>query len=128
MVEAVTTYTVTAKRSGAGGALQCVEVPGAISQVRRLSQADDIKEAIAFVAQVPESDIQLALVPELPEGVQLHLDRARVLRDQAASARREAATESRLAAHQLADAGMTMREIGTLLGVSHQRAGQLLSV
>ena len=58
----VTTYTVTAERSGRWWALQCVEVPGAISQVTRLDQADVIKEAIAWVADVHEDSIEINLV------------------------------------------------------------------
>lgn len=57
-------YTVTAQRSGRWWALQCVEVPEALSQVARLDQADQIREAIAWVADVPidsvEIDVRLA--------------------------------------------------------------------
>jgi predicted RNase H-like HicB family nuclease len=56
----MTRYTVTAERSGQWWALQCVEVPGAVSQVRRLDQAEDMmREAIAWVAGVPEDSIEI---------------------------------------------------------------------
>ena len=40
-------YTVTAEKSGQWWSLQCVEVPGAISQVKDLAEAHIITEAIA---------------------------------------------------------------------------------
>jgi len=44
------TYTATGTESEGWWTLQCVEVPGAISQVRELHQAESmIREAIAFV-------------------------------------------------------------------------------
>lgn len=55
-------YTVTAERSGQWWVLQAVEAPGAISQVARLDQADQIKEAIAFVTRESEEDIEIHLV------------------------------------------------------------------
>ena len=43
-------------------------------------------------------------------------------------ARAEAVRSYRSAAQELRDEGLTVREIGTLLGVSYQRAHQLLAV
>jgi hypothetical protein len=123
---AVTRYTVTAERSGRWWSLQCVEVPGALSQVSRLDQADQIQEAIAFVAGVPADSVEIDLRVELPESVQAHLAAAAHLRQEADSARSEAAAEVRRAARELADGGFSLRDIGTMLEVSHQRAHQLV--
>lgn len=49
-----------------------------------------------------------------------------MLRGQAADAQSEAARELRAAAQQLADQKLPLRDIGRLLGVSHQRAHQLV--
>ena len=38
----------------------------------------------------------------------------------------DAAEEARLAARELSNAGITLRDIGELMGVSFQRAGQLV--
>ncbi len=124
---AVTRYTVTAQRSGRWWSLQCVEVPGALSQVARLDQADQIREAIAFVAGVAEESVQIRLVPMLPESVDAHLQAAERLRHDADQARAAAAGEVRRAAGELAQAGLTVRDIGTVLDVSYQRAHQLVS-
>lgn len=62
----MTRYTVTAEKTGPWWSLQCVEVPGAISQVKRLADAHTITEAIAYVGSVNEDDIVLTIQPVLP--------------------------------------------------------------
>jgi hypothetical protein len=120
-------YTVTAERSGRWWALQCVEVPGALSQVARLDQADQIRESIAFVAGVPENDVEIDLKVSVPAAAQSHIDAAEHLRRDAQHANARAAAESRAAALTLhRDAGLTLRDVGHILGVSYQRAHQLL--
>jgi len=57
----VTSYTVSAEWSNGWWVLQAVEAPGAISQVRDLEQADQIREAIAFVTGEPTGDIDIVL-------------------------------------------------------------------
>lgn len=44
--------------------LQAVEAPGALSEVENLEDADQIKEAIAFVTGEPESEIDIKVVVE----------------------------------------------------------------
>lgn len=123
---AMTRYAVTAERSGRWWSLQCVEFPGAISQVARLDQAEQIREAIGFVAGVPSESVEVDLRVEVPESVQSHLTAAVRFRSQADAARRESAAEVRLAARELAAQGFSLRDIGTMLDVSHQRAHQLV--
>lgn len=62
----MTRYTVTAEKFGQWWSLQCVEVPGAISQVKHLADAGTITEAIASVGEVNEADIVLTIQPVLP--------------------------------------------------------------
>jgi hypothetical protein len=119
-------YTVTAERSGKWWVLQATDVPGAISQVARLDQADVIKEAIAFVAGVAESDVEITLRPVVSAAVSHHLARSVELRSAATEANAQSAVEARLAARELSNAGITLRDIGELMGVSFQRAGQLV--
>ena len=120
--------TVDARRDGRWWVLQCREVPGAISQVARLDQAaDTIREAIAWVAQVPEEDVEITVVPSLPASAGEHVRAAQRLREEAAEANRQSAMESRAAALDLAGAGLGVRDVGQVLGVSFQRAQQLLT-
>jgi hypothetical protein len=60
MVE-VTHYTVMAERDGNWWSLQAKELPGAISQVRKIEDAVDIKEAIAFLTGETESQITISV-------------------------------------------------------------------
>lgn len=127
MVE-VSHYTVTAERSGRWWSLQAVEAPGALSQVARLDQADQIVEAIAFVTGESAGDITIEVRPvNLPESWQGHFERAMVLRRDAMEYNTLAADEYRSAARDLAAAGLSVRDIGTMMGVSPQRAHQLIS-
>ena len=60
MVE-VTHYTVMAERDGNWWSLQAKELPGAISQVRKIEDAVVIKEAIAFLTGETESQITISV-------------------------------------------------------------------
>jgi len=124
----MTEYTVTAERSGKWWALQAVEAPGALSQVSRLDQAGDIIEAIAFITGEPEDSVSIRVTPVMPEHVQDALREAEELREASRIAQHDAAEKSRRAARALRDElHLTVREVGTMLGVSYQRAHQLLS-
>lgn len=70
-----------------------------------------------------ELDIEVVI----PRAAQQHLERARELREASARARVEAARETAAAALVLHESGLTVREIGPLLHVSHQRAQQLVA-
>ncbi|MDR2619610.1 MAG: hypothetical protein LBC29_00525 [Propionibacteriaceae bacterium] len=125
----MTTVHVTAERFDKWWVLQCVEYPGAISQVRRLEQAaDEIREAIAWVAELPEDDLDIEVVPLVPDEFTQALERIQSLRKRADAARAEAAVANRAVATGLARAGYSARDIGTLMGVSFQRAAQLAAV
>ncbi|MFF1633986.1 hypothetical protein [Leifsonia sp. NPDC058248] len=120
-------YTVTAERSGKWWVLQAQEAPGAISQVSRLDQADVIKEAIAFVTGEPEDSIEITVVPQLDSELERRRRQVNAYRLMASEANAMAAYESRVVARGLAEKGLTVRDVGTILGVSPQRAHQLIT-
>ena len=114
MVEEVSdrpVYTVTAEL-GEGRhrwVLQCEEIPGAISEVTRLDQAEDsIREAIAWVAEIDEDSFDVRVLPDLPSLVERRISAARDARQQEAQARRRAATEWRAAVSELGELGLPM--------------------
>lgn len=119
-------FVVTAERGvGDWWVLTCDEI-GAVSQTRRLSRAaDEMREAIGHLADLPVGSFEIDVQPILPPEFRAHLDRAHALREAAARAQRDAAHESRRAAATLQAAGLSLRDIGHLMNVSHQRAAQL---
>ena len=100
---------------------------GAVSRVRRLDQVEDeMREAIAHLAGLPESEVEVDVRATLPEDCVEHVGQARRLRAEAEAASRRAAEESRLAARSLRNRGLTFRDVGSIMGVSQRRAAQLL--
>lgn len=121
------TYTVTAERVGKWWALECAEVPGALSQVSRLDQVEAaMREAISFVADVDPATITVRLSTPAYEVVKHHLDEAVALRDEAARAQQDAKKHLKEAAIELHGADLSVRDIGFVMGVSYQRAHQIL--
>lgn len=122
-------YTATAQRVGGGWwMVQCDQHPGALSQVRRLDKApDEHREAIAFVTGEPAEQVHVTVVPRLEPAVEAELAAVRQLADAAARTASQAADQRAALARRLHDDGLTVRDIGQILGVSYQRAGQLVS-
>lgn len=121
-------FTSTATREGSHWLVQCHQHPAVHSTVRLLSQAvEQQRLAIATFLGVPEAWITVDVKPVVPAVVEEHLARARKFRQEAAWANHAAAQESRAAARALTDAQLSLRDIGTILGVSFQRAHQLVN-
>ncbi len=123
----MTTYRVTAEHTPRGWWVLEAKDIGAVSQVRRLDRAaEEMREAIAYLTGVQEGDVDIDVVPILPDAVQEAMERSAQLRAEAHRANHDAAEESRRAAKALAAEKYTMRDIGAVMGVSHQRAQQLV--
>ncbi len=124
----MTDYTATARREGRWWIVQCDQHPGALSQVARLEQAEQVhREAIAFVADVPAESVCVTVQPQVDPQISEELDEAQQLRSQAAEADRRATELKTHAAQRLKDQGLTVRDIGALLGVNYQYAAKLSS-
>lgn len=128
MVATKTNYTATARRGSRRWVVQCDQFPGALTEVTRLDQAPEFMvEAIAFVSQVPQDSVQVTVTPAIPEDIAAELARVEDLRSQARAADREAAALHADAARRLQAQGLSVRDIGSVLGLSHQRAQQLIT-
>lgn len=119
-------YTATAERDGS---VWLIHVPA----VERDTQARSLREApamavdlVAVMHGVDPETVEIDLDVWLPDSVRGHLAQAERLRQDAAEANRRAAAESRQAARELRESGLTVRDIGKALGVSYQRAHQLV--
>ncbi|MEV8212174.1 hypothetical protein [Leifsonia sp. NPDC077715] len=123
----MTMYTSHAERAGSWWVAQCDEVPGAISQVKRLNEVEAAqREAIAWVSGVPESSVDVHVVASITPEVDREIDELRHLRAALEDQEARAMGMSREIARSLKAQGYTVREIGVVLGVSHQRAQQLI--
>jgi predicted RNase H-like HicB family nuclease len=121
------TFEAVVRRSGGWWAIEVPQLPGVFTQARRIDGAAAMaRQAIALFLNVPATDIEVRVQPELPMELRESVDAARTQRDRADRAQREASSTLRASARQLAGEGLTTRDIGVLLGVTHQRIAQLL--
>ena len=121
-----TTYQATARRSGTWWAVEVPQVPGAHTQGRNLKEAEQMaREAVALLLDVEEDQVLIDLHPELPQAtadILADFQARRVAREDAESAER---TAQETAARALKEAGLSVRDAGAVLGISHQRIAQL---
>lgn len=120
-------YTVRARRVGKWWALDVDGVSGARSQVRRIDQAEGMaRDAISGVLDLPPDSFEVMVAPVVPAAIRALVDEATRARFQAVQAQDAAAHLTRRAAERLVEEGLTVRDAGVLLGVSHQRIAQLV--
>ncbi len=103
------------------------EVPGAVTQSRRLDHvARDLAEVLSLLTGEAPGAYELAVETHLPGSVDVDTERARALRREADNAVAMAQEATGQAASRLHETTrLTYRDIGALLGISHQRAQQL---
>jgi predicted RNase H-like HicB family nuclease len=123
----VKTYRATVERDERWWLVKSPDVPGALAQVKRIEHASEaIRDVISLILDVPVGEVEVAVELELGD-VALDVREATELRQQAEELQAHASRRMREAASTLAGLGMTIRDIGTLLGVTHQRVAQLLA-
>jgi hypothetical protein len=126
MVEVMRTYRVNVERDGRFWLLRVPEV--GVTQARHLREVDAMaSDLIALMTEQEPSSFALDVHVVMPAPAKRHLERATRLRNKAKDSQAQAADELRAAARALAKSGMALRDIGQLLGVSYQRAHQLVS-
>lgn len=120
-------YHAVATRDGKYWVVHIPEL-GHYTQARNIPEVDVMaRDLIALVLGVPPDSFQVEREIDLPDNVRHHLELADKYAGEAAWFQSEAATERRFAAREMKAAGMTVRDIGAALGISHQRAQQLIS-
>lgn len=127
VVAQVKQYTAVAER---GEKYWVVTVPelDRVTQARRLADVEPMaRDLISLMEDVPADSFKVKRVVRVPLRAEEHIKKARQLRAEELSIRANAARESRLAAQALAAQHMSLKEIGEVLDVSYQRAGQLVN-
>ena len=122
-------HRVEAVRSGNWWAITVPGLDGVFSQARRLDQVEArAREAVAMMLDIDEAavgDLAVSVTP--PDTVADLLRQLDVSEAAAATATVQAATLRRQVAQELLDEGFPMRDVGQLIGVSHQRVSQILA-
>jgi len=125
----VITYRVTATREGDWWSLVAKEVQGreVASQARRLDQADTaIREAIALVLDVDGDGFDVDIAPDLTHiAVSDETLEALELRQALAELSDQAHRRTPAAVAELRNAGLTVRDVAQLLGVTPSRVSQI---
>lgn len=121
--------TAICERSGDWWAVSVLEVAGVFTQARRLDQVPAmVADAVSLMTSTPAGEVHVAIDARISgsladkelEVADMLEQHSRVLQDQAAAARRAAMSDYK-------DAGLSVRDIGELAGVSYQRVSQILN-
>jgi hypothetical protein len=119
-------YTARAVRDGDWWAIDVLEDPRLFTQARRLDLVEYMaRDVISLWFEVPEDSFDLDVQVELPPKVREVVDAVDAVRVRSTAAQREESETLRAAADAMLVSGLTLRDAGRLLGVSHQRIAQL---
>ena len=120
------TFRALCKRSGGWWAVSVPELRGVHTQARRLDQVEEtVRDAISLFLQSEPSSFNVTIYPELPEPLQARLVNLQELRRRAGELQTAASAATAGMAECLLESGLTVRDIGYLFGLSHQRVAQL---
>jgi predicted RNase H-like HicB family nuclease len=121
------TYTARVERSGQWWAISVPSIRGVHSQTRRLDHAEHMaRDAIAGVLDIDPSQVEVTLDIHLPTAIRTVVQAARQARSEAERATDRATDETRHAVTTLVlEQGLSVRDVGALLSLSHQRVSQL---
>ena len=121
------TYKLVVEREPGWWIVQIPELD-LTTQARRLGDVEkNAREAIAALLDVGTSTFDVEQEVRTPVAVVRELDEARALLDRGATLREEGADRIGQAVDRLIkDFGLTLREAGKLLDLSHQRIAQLV--
>lgn len=121
----MTSYTVNAEWDDTGWwVVTVIGVPGAVTQVKRLDQVRaDAAEVIEI--QTGHAPTDLAIEYTLPDSLDESARRAREMRAEAERLGSAAARAAAQTVRELRRTGLSQRDTGVLVGLSHQRVQQI---
>lgn len=120
-------YTVTYERDESGlWVAEIASVPGCFTQGRTIEQARErIREALSLFIGDRAQRVTLHDDVKLPARLTKRLEAAKDAREKAETEARRAAEVSRAIALALTSEGLSLRDVGTLLGITRQGAHKL---
>lgn len=118
-------YRATAYRSGDWWAIEVPDHPGVYSQARRIDQvAAMTADALSLWLEQDVNPDDIEVEVSAGDLSEIFVEAAQA-RKRAEEAREEATAAMREAVAQGQEAGLPLRDIGQLLGVTHQRAAAI---
>lgn len=121
------TYAAKVTREGRFWVAYVEDGDCATQEYRLDALAGSLREVIALLRKVPADSFDVILDFSPAPEVRALMEAERQLRAEAARIKAEAAEANRRVAWALRTRGYSVRDIGTVMGVSHQRAAQLLA-
>lgn len=98
------------------------------TQARRLIQAEGMaRDAIATLLEVDPDSFHVVVIPQLRDDLEQLVTARRDARIHASEAAESASRADAATARALVEAGITVRDAGQILGVSHQRVHQMVT-
>lgn len=123
-----TTYEAHAHREGAWWAIAVPAVEGVFSQARRIDQVEAMaRDAVAGILDIDPESFDVAVIVRMPPEWEAAAAEVSAARAAAEAAEAVAGAKAREVARRLHDAGLPVRDVGKVLGVSAQRISQLLN-
>lgn len=124
----MSTYSATVTREGRWWMVHVPEVDG-LTQTRRLADAEQMaRELVAVTLDTPVDDVEVTVTVAEVDGIDVAaaVSAIRDERSEAARLERDASDRAAALARDLKARGLPLRDVGTILGVSYQRAHQLV--
>ena len=123
----MTTYTVVAQRSDGWWAFSIPAIRGAHGQARRLDQVPaEASDVISLMLDIDDDAFEVTVDVHLEAPLESLVAEARAARRRLDESQREAQERLHLAAAELHEQGLSMRDIGSGLNLSFQRVHQIL--
>jgi len=111
-----------------GAPITVPELPGVFTQARRLDRVESMaRDVISLMLEVPSDSFDVDVVENLDPPTQEAIDDVIAAREAVATLKRSATTKTREIVLTLHRSGYPHRDIGRLMGISHQRVAQLLA-
>ena len=120
----VTRVVAKAQRSGEWWAVEVAEIPGLFTQAKRLDQIEEMVQDAAELLGYGE--VEVVVEPHLDGVLDHKVEDTKESLAAAARVQQEASGKSRATAAALRAAGLTVRDVAAVLGVSAQRISQLV--
>lgn len=118
--------TAHAVRSGDWWSVDVPEVDGLFTQARRLDQIPAmVADAGELLTDIPAAEFEVTLDYDFDPAARREIEEVKQLNAAAQRAVDEASRQSRAVVHDLRRRGLSVREIGVMLGITPSRVSQL---